>query len=80
VAGYLELKMAPPRSPWQLLKRKTFNWGWLTVQSLLHYCHGGKHGSMQADMVLKKELRVLRLYLKAAEKVHVSHWILLEHI
>jgi hypothetical protein len=25
------------------------------------YHHGGKHGSMQADMVLEKELRVLHL-------------------
>jgi hypothetical protein len=27
----------------------------------VHYHHGRKHGSMQADMVLEKELRVLHL-------------------
>ena len=33
--------------------------GCLQFQGLVHYSHGGKHGSMQADMVLPKELRVL---------------------
>ena len=33
----------------------------------VHYHHGGKHDSMQADMVLEKELRVLHLDLQAAE-------------
>jgi hypothetical protein len=33
----------------------------------VHYLHGGKHGSVQADMVLEKKLRVLHLDLKAAE-------------
>jgi len=32
----------------------------------VHY-HGGKHGGVQADMVLEKELRVLHLDLKATE-------------
>jgi hypothetical protein len=27
----------------------------------VHHHHGGKHGSVQADMVLEKELRVLHL-------------------
>jgi hypothetical protein len=27
--------------------------------SLVYYLHGGKHGSIQADMVLEKELRTL---------------------
>jgi hypothetical protein len=30
----------------------------------VHYNHGGKNGSIHADMVLKKELRVLHLDLK----------------
>jgi len=30
------------------------------------YCHGGKHGVMQADMVLKKEPRLPHLDLQAA--------------
>jgi hypothetical protein len=33
-----------------------------SFRGLVHY-HGGKHGSMQADMVLEKELRVLHLDL-----------------
>ena len=28
-------------------------------RGLVHYHHGGKHGSVQADMVLEKELRIL---------------------
>jgi hypothetical protein len=31
----------------------------------VHYHHGGKHGSIQADMVLEKELRVIDLDLEA---------------
>ena len=34
----------------------------------VHYHHGRKHGSVQADMVLEKELRVLHLDLKVARK------------
>ena len=34
--------------------------------TLVHYCHGGKHDSIQADMVLEMELRVLHLNLQAA--------------
>ena len=37
-----------------------------SFRGLVHYHHGRKHGSMQADMVLEKELRVLHLDLKAA--------------
>jgi hypothetical protein len=40
-------------------------WGWLTgseIQSIIP--HGRKHGSIQAGMVLEKELRVLYLVLK----------------
>ena len=35
----------------------------------VHYHHGGKHDSMQTDIVLEKELRVLHLDLKAAERI-----------
>ena len=38
----------------------------------VHYHLGGRHGSMQVDMVLKKELSILHLNLQAA-KVAVSH-------
>ena len=34
----------------------------------VHYHCGRKHGSIQADMVLEKVLRVLRLNLKAARR------------
>ena len=30
-------------------------------RGLVHYRHGEKHGGMQADVVLKKEARVLHL-------------------
>jgi hypothetical protein len=35
---------------------------------IVHYHHGGKYCSAQADMVLEKELRVLHLDLKATRK------------
>ena len=38
-----------------------------SFRGLVHYCHGGKHGSVQADMVLVKESRVLDSDLKASE-------------
>jgi hypothetical protein len=44
------------------LMRTTFNWDWL--KGSVHYHHGRKHGSMQADTVLEKELRVLLLESK----------------
>lgn len=28
-----------------LKKESTFNWTWLSVRGLVHYCRGGKHGS-----------------------------------
>ena len=40
----------------------------LEFRSLVHCHHSGKHGGMQADMVLKKELRVVHLDLQAAER------------
>ena len=38
------------------------------------HCNGRKHGSIQADMVLEKELRVLHLDSKAARKRLSSAW------
>jgi hypothetical protein len=38
----------------------------------VHYLHGRKHGSIQADMVLEKELRVLHTDLKAARRLSFS--------
>jgi hypothetical protein len=35
--------------------------------SLAHCHHGRKHGSMQTDMALEKEVKVLHLDLKAAK-------------
>jgi len=34
----------------------------------VHHHHGRKHGSVQGDMVLEKELRVLHLGLQAARR------------
>ena len=31
-----------------------------SFRGLVRYCHGGKHHSMQADMVLERELRGLQ--------------------
>jgi hypothetical protein len=40
---------------------------------------GRKHGSLQADMVLEKKLRVLHLDLKATRKrLSLLHWAELE--
>jgi hypothetical protein len=47
-------------------------------RGLVHYHHGGKHGSMQADIVLE-ELRALHLDPQAAEGDSVPHWAYLEH-
>jgi hypothetical protein len=47
----------------------------LQFRGSVHYHHGGKHGSIQAGMVLEEELRVLHLDLKAAEGDYVSHWV-----
>ena len=48
------------------------------VRSSVHYRYGGKHGSMQADIVLE-ELRVLHLDMKAARRrldvFHVEHML-----
>ena len=33
---------------------------------LIHYLHGRKHGSLQDDMMLAKELKVLHLELQAS--------------
>ena len=47
----------------------------LHFRGLGHCHHGRKHGSMQADMVLEKEPRVLHLDLQAAEGDCVAHWL-----
>jgi hypothetical protein len=46
--------------------RTILNWGWLTCSEVQSIIHGGKHSSIQAGVVLKKELRVLHLDPKAA--------------
>lgn len=38
----------------------------LEFRALDHYCHGGKRSGMKADMVLRKELRILLLDSQAA--------------
>jgi hypothetical protein len=42
------------------LIKKIFNWGWLSVQSIIIMV-GVTHGSIWADVALKK-LRVLHIY------------------
>jgi hypothetical protein len=37
--------------------KQTFHWGWLSFRGSVHYHHSGKHGNVQADVVLEKELR-----------------------
>ena len=45
----------------------------LWFRDLVHYHHGGKQGSMQADRVLDKELRVLHLDSQATGS-GLRHW------
>jgi hypothetical protein len=52
----------------------------LQFRGLVHYHHGRKHGSLQSDMVLEKELRVLHLDLQAAERERVTHCTWLAHL
>ena len=40
----------------------------LQFRGAVHYQHGRKHGSVQADMVLEKELRVLHLDQQTTER------------
>jgi hypothetical protein len=40
-------------------KEKQLSGAGLQFRGLVHYHHGRKHGTVQADMVLEKELRVL---------------------
>lgn len=46
-----------------------------------HYYPGRKNGSIQANMVLKKKLRILDLDAKAAitRSIPLPHWVELEH-
>ena len=47
----------------------------LSFRGLVHYHNGRKHGRVQADMVLEKELRDLHLDGQAAERglCHTGH-------
>ena len=44
-------------------------------RGLVHCQHGRKHGSMQADMVLNKELRVLDIWICRQQEESVSRWV-----
>jgi hypothetical protein len=46
--------------------RKHLNGEAYSFRDLAYYCHGGKHGSVQADMVLEKEPGVLHVDPQAA--------------
>jgi hypothetical protein len=55
-----------------LIKEKHFIGAGYSFRGLLHYCHGWKHGGMQAGVVLERSLRVLYLDPQAARET-VSH-------
>jgi hypothetical protein len=44
-------------------------------RALVHHHDGGKCGSMQADMVLEKKLRVLHLDTQAAGRKRYWAWL-----
>ena len=52
--------------------------GWLTISEVQSVIIMAGHGSMQADMVLEKELRVLRFDPQEAGS-DPCHWAQLEH-
>lgn len=41
----------------------------LQFRRLAHYCHGGKHGSVQAEMVLEMQLGILHLDWQQEERL-----------
>lgn len=45
-----------------------------SFRGLAHCLHVEKHGGMQKDMVLERDLRVLHLDLQAAEGDSEPHW------
>jgi hypothetical protein len=49
-------------------------------RGLVHYHHGGKHGSIQVNMVLEEQ-RILHLDPKAAarKRVYLLYWPKLKH-
>ena len=55
-------------------KGKHLTWVVHSFRGSVHHCHGGKHGSMQADMVLE-ERRVVHLDLQLSEATvcHTGH-------
>jgi hypothetical protein len=55
-------------------KGKHFIGAGFSFRRFTHYHHGGKHGSMQADRVPEKELKVLHLDQKAAKGDCVPYW------
>ena len=46
----------------------------LLFRGLVHCYHGEKHGNMQADMVLKKELRVVQFDPQATGSELCTTW------
>jgi hypothetical protein len=51
-----------------------------SFRGLVHYYHGGKHGNIQADMMLEKELRVLHFDPKVAGEGVTWHCLSLYEI
>jgi hypothetical protein len=57
------------------LIRITFNWGWLMCSKVQSIIIKAEHGSTQADMALKEELRVLHVHQKAVRKQLAFMWL-----
>jgi hypothetical protein len=49
---------------WSSYKEKHLIWAGLQFRALIHYCHGRKHGSTQADMVLEINSQKFFLHLR----------------
>ena len=50
-----------------------------SFRGVVHYHHGGRHGGVQAHMMLEKELRVVHLDTEATGS-ELRLWAWLEHI
>ena len=55
----------------KIYKARHLIW-WLSFRRLSHQYHGRKQGSIQADMVLGKELNVMHLDLTVPEETNTS--------
>lgn len=63
------------KTPWprQLFKRTTANWDWLHFQRSVHYEHGRKHGSIQADSMLEQDVGILHSWSENSQDMIVFY-------